>query len=80
MNYKPDGWEEIKRLILEEPNGMDKWCCSTCGDKIVELTADAMLEGILQYGHYNVDWSDNDWDIPEVHRGKKGMLVFIPEE
>ena len=52
--------------------------CSEC--VAFEAGADAMLEGILKYGHYNVDWSDNCWDIPEAHRGKKGILVFIPEE
>lgn len=81
MDYRPDGWEEIKESILEYPNGMDKFCCSNCGDEIVEATADAILEALKKEGKYV-----NTQEIPGMYEGNilvprysKGIIAFIPE-
>ena len=70
--FRPEGWDnpcpQVQMTYYEQQREL-----------AFEAGADAMYEGIMQFGHYKVDWSDNGWDIPKVHRGKKGYLVFIPE-
>jgi len=80
--YRPDNWEDIKQSILEEPNGMDKYCCADCGDKILEAGIDAILEA-LKKGAISENHDDDDYIAIEITKGtglKKGYLVFFPEE
>ena len=78
---RPEGWKDIKQLILEEPNGMDKFCCSICGDKIVELTADAMLKAQFKQGelyclHDNGGLTIKSWACPICRKELKESLGF----
>ena len=90
---RPKGWGKIKQSILEEPNGMDTFCCSVCGDKVVELAASAMLEGLKKEGCWitsrhssKINFTDDNYiessPLMAFIKGqrKAGYLVFIPEE
>ena len=72
---RTEGWDDLYLKAYRQDTGY-----GSPERAMFEAGADAMLEGIMQFGYYKVDWSDNGWDIPEVHRGKKGKLVFIPEK
>lgn len=65
--YRPGGWGNIKKSVLEEPNGMGKYCCSVCGDEISEAIATAMLEGLKKEPFLLIE-------------GQRYKVISIPEE
>ncbi len=81
-SWRPKDWDKMKQSILEEPNGMNKFCCSRCGREIIEETADAIIEVLKKNP---VPWDianainkmtpkETDWHRPN------GTVVFIPDE
>ncbi len=75
--YRPKGWE----TSFEEEGGiLDTYYARRKMD--YEAGADAMLEGLRAESLYEVDGRGLSvlHELIEVEFGKKGDLVFIPEE
>ena len=89
MNYRPEDWNKTKKRLCAVSLGEKRATCGTCpGDPMTcdtsaEKLVDAMLEGLKGDYLYRVDLVGAETTTdPFLAKllGRKGFLVFIPEE
>ena len=83
-NWRPDGWEETLREILDHFN-VTYMNSEEC--KLIEAGANAMLEALKKDALYSNDDEKmvckphiSAVDMINATNSKKGCLVFIPDE
>ena len=80
--YRPEGWEEVVRALLEKMPQSNSTEGILFGTACLEMGADAILEGLRSESLYEIDGGGLSvlHGLIEVEFGKKGQIVFIPEE
>ena len=75
MAYRPEGWEETLREILDRFN-VTYMNSDECN--LIEAGADVMLEGLKKEGDFypKGKWTDDS----TLETSVAGYVIFIPEE